>query len=237
MKKFLLALFCLGTAAATNAQSFTTQSDTVYATVNGGIDANIYNKITNTSGAPFAITWKRIADNFPTSWKNSPSVFGVCDNYNCYNNTLVFNGSSHTSNNYNPGVAGDFHLQLNIDGSAVSGSYYLTINLDGGGTSKNITFVVNKFATGINNVSGKNADISLYPNPARNTLNVSFDDQSGVSTIAVYNLIGKEVSAYRVNNGSSNVQLDIDNIPAGIYLLRMLDAQGHVLATRKFTHQ
>jgi hypothetical protein len=235
MKKFLLALLSLGSAAAVNAQSFTTQADTIYATVTGGVDANIYNKITNNTSAPFPVNWKYVSDNLPSNWKTSPSVFGVCDNYNCYNNNLVFSGAVHTSNNYNPGVSGDFHLQLNIAGSASSGSYYLTLNLDGGGSSKNITFVLNKFPTAINNVSAKNTEVSLYPNPAHGTLNVNFDDDAGVKNIAVYNLIGKEVANYKVNGSSA--QLDIDNIPAGIYLLRLLDAQGHVLATRKFTHQ
>jgi len=233
MKKLLLALLSLGSVATANAQSFTTEADTVFATV-GTTDVNIYNRITNTTGAPFTITWKRVDDNIPASWKNSPAFFGVCDNYNCYSSTLIFGSTSHTSSNYNPGVAGDFHVQLTPAGA--SGTYFITLNLDGGGTSKNITYVFNKFPTAISNVPAKNTDVSLYPNPARNTLNVSFDENAGVKTIAVYNLIGKAVSSYRVNGGS-NAQLDIDNIPAGIYLLRMLDAQGRVLATRKFTHQ
>jgi hypothetical protein len=234
MKKFLLALLSLGSAVAVNAQSFTTEADTVYATYAGNSDVNIYNKITNTTGSPFTITWHRVDDNIPASWKNSPSFFGVCDNYNCYSTNLIFNGTSHTSNAYAPGAAGDFHVQLNASGG-VSGTYYITINLDGGGTSKNITFMLNKFPTSVSNVPSKNTDVSLYPNPARGTLNVNFDENAGVKTIAVYNLIGKEVSAYRVSG--SGAQLDIDNMPAGIYLLRLLDAQGHVLATRKFTHQ
>jgi hypothetical protein len=78
-------------------------------------------------------------------------------------------------------------------------------------------------------------EVSIYPNPARSHVNVVFDAALGVKNIAVYNLIGKLVSIYKVNGNSA--KLDIEEIPAGIYFIRLINSQGKIVATRKFTHQ
>jgi hypothetical protein len=114
---------------------------------------------------------------------------------------------------------------------------YYTINLKdaNSGYSKNVTYVLRKFSAGVANTSQHDAAISFYPNPAHGVLNVAFDESAGVRTVAIYNLIGKSVAAFKVNG--SNAQLNIDDIPAGIYMLRFLNGQGEVLATRRFTRQ
>lgn len=78
--------------------------------------------------------------------------------------------------------------------------------------------------------------VTIYPNPARSELNVIFDSKLDIRTIAVYNLIGKVVSVFKVTSGTS-ARLDIDNIPSGIYFIRLTDSQGKVAATCKFTRQ
>jgi hypothetical protein len=79
--------------------------------------------------------------------------------------------------------------------------------------------------------------VVLYPNPARESINVLYDEKAGVKTIAIYNLIGKLMGPiYRpTNNGSAKI--DLDEMPNGVYFLRLMDAGGHVLATRRFTRQ
>lgn len=89
--------------------------------------------------------------------------------------------------------------------------------------------------TGIQSVNKTSDIVSLYPNPAGSELNVLFDGNAGIRNIIVYNMIGKPVTVYKVNGSSA--KLDIENIPSGIYFIRLTDAQGHVMATRKFTHQ
>jgi hypothetical protein len=78
-------------------------------------------------------------------------------------------------------------------------------------------------------------DVAIFPNPARNEVNVAVDPALGIKTISVYNLIGKVVISSKVT--SNNVKMDIEDIPVGIYFLRAIDAQGRVITTRKFTHQ
>jgi hypothetical protein len=83
-------------------------------------------------------------------------------------------------------------------------------------------------------VQGKN-DVILYPNPASNYLNVIFNPDAGIKNIAIYNLIGRVVSVFRVSGNSA--KLDIDNTPSGIYFVRLMTDQGEIIATRKFTRQ
>lgn len=89
-------------------------------------------------------------------------------------------------------------------------------------------------ATGIASMRG-NDGIAVYPNPAYGELNVLFDINTGIRNITVYNLIGKAITVYKVNGNSA--KLDTENLPSGIYFIRLIDGQGRVVATRKFTHQ
>jgi hypothetical protein len=90
-------------------------------------------------------------------------------------------------------------------------------------------------STGIQSINRASDIITLYPNPAGYELNVLYDANAGIRNIIVYNMIGKPVTVYKVAGNSA--RLDIENIPSGIYFIRMVDGQGHVMATRRFTHQ
>jgi hypothetical protein len=79
-------------------------------------------------------------------------------------------------------------------------------------------------------------EVVLYPNPAHEEVNIVYGNDAGVKNIAIYNLIGKVVSVFKPI-GNSSAKLFIDNLPQGIYFVRLIDAQGAVIATRKFTRQ
>ena len=66
--------------------------------------------------------------------------------------------------------------------------------------------------------------IQLFPNPAKNILNVAYTNVSDESTnITIYDLTGRVVLQQEVNPNNSNhkVQLDISNLRKGSYLLQM----------------
>lgn len=239
MKKFLysiLSLCLLGFGYSADAQSFTTEHDTVTLTVYKSLEA--HNNITNTTSADIKIDWKVKDTDFPTPWKDA---LGICDNFSCRDNAgnQLFNNTVFTSDVYKPSVLGDFHLLLShYDVATIApGTYYLTVNLKESGATyeKDITFIINKWTTGISNINSANDNIVLYPNPARSELNVNFENTSNVKTIAIYNLVGKQISTYRVSGKSA--KLDIEKIPSGIYFVRLADNTGRVITTRRFTHQ
>ena len=242
MKKILLAVFtflALSVPGIVKANSWTVWADTVYATVDS--NAIIVDTIEVVGSSSYTLTWHVTASDFPADWLTT-TAFGACDNNQCYNNTGLTNvwngttGSSFTSNPYFAGP-GDFHLALNLRGAS-SGTHYVTISLqDASLSSRTATFVINKLpSTAIAPVMPHIDEVILYPNPATNELNVVYDASADVKNIAVYNIIGKAVTVYKVTaNNSAN--LNLENLPSGIYFARLINSQGNVVVTRKFTKQ
>ncbi len=245
MRKTILSLLLLTGLFSTykaNSQTFSVPTDTVYATVAG--TASITNNITNLTSGSLTIKWKVIATNFPADWLTA-AAFGICDACGCSNNlgdTSIWNATTSTGTLFNcdyagpSGAVGLYSLSLNLSGVS-AGTHYMTVNINSGlgGTSKNVTFIISKFPAIVNNVFPSTDDIKLYPNPANEDINVVFDANADIKNIAIYNIIGKVMSIYKVTGNSAN--LTLDGIPAGIYFVRLYNSHGDVVVTRKFTKQ
>lgn len=233
MKKILLGgLFVIGSLGAANAQSFHVHQDTVRAVLAGY--AEVHNDIMNMSSSDsIVINWKVISHNFPASWVTAA---GICDNYQCYPSTIFGNPgtSTQTTKPIAPMATASFDMQIDVSSLPAGGPYYATVELKQGSTTPiTATFELTKFSTGVATINRTTESVTVYPNPAHSELNVLFDG-SVVKNIAVYNLIGKAVKVFRVSGNSA--KLDIDNLPSGIHFINLIDAQGKVVATRKFTH-
>ncbi|WP_394759306.1 T9SS type A sorting domain-containing protein [Flavobacterium sp.] len=77
---------------------------------------------------------------------------------------------------------------------------------------------VNKF----NNISG----LSIYPNPAKNTLNIT-SDSFETKTVAIYNVLGAQVLSANVTNAPINIA----SLSKGVYVVKVTE-EGKT-ATRK----
>ncbi|MFI5195872.1 MAG: T9SS type A sorting domain-containing protein [Chitinophagales bacterium] len=99
----------------------------------------------------------------------------------------------------------------------------------------NTTDSVIKAPAAVTNINNTENEIILYPNPARDELNVVYSPNADVKTIAVYNIIGKVIAVYKVTSAGAN--LNLENIPSGIYFVRLTNSHGDVVVTRKFTKQ
>ena len=97
------------------------------------------------------------------------------------------------------------------------------------------TYVFTVFATDVNNIKANAKDVVIYPNPATDKLNVSLPKGGDAKKITLHNFVGKEVANYNVT--SENISLNIKDIPAGMYYIRVADAQGRVIQTKRFTHR
>ena len=223
------------------AQSFS-MSDSVFATVDA--TGNVLDTVKVPSGsAGVTLKWRVVASTFPADWLTA-TAFGICDNVECRNNTgstYIWNaatnsGTTFTSAVYSAGY-GDFHLSLDLTGVSC-GMHSVTINLSDPSTltSQNVTFVINKDCPASVPTISNTDNILLYPNPAVNELNVVYDASADIKNIAVYNIIGKVMSVYKVTaNNSAN--LNIANIPSGIYFVRLINSGGETVVTKKFTKQ
>jgi len=76
-----------------------------------------------------------------------------------------------------------------------------------------------------NNISEDYSISSIYPNPFNPTTTISFSiAEFGLTTITVYDLTGKELETLtntNLNPGYHSVNWDADNLPSGVYLIRM----------------
>jgi Secretion system C-terminal sorting domain len=150
-------------------------------------------------------------------------------------NVAKSSGHVFTSLPYTGGASGNFDLSMNMTGVS-NGVHSVTVKISDVFTSHTVTFVVDKAPTGVVTISRSGDDITLYPNPASNEVNLVYNADADVKTISIYNIIGKAIAVYKTTvPGSAN--LNIENIPSGIYFVRLVDSDGTVVGIRKFTKQ
>ena len=70
--------------------------------------------------------------------------------------------------------------------------------------------------------------ITLYPNPAKNAVNILSED--GLQRVKIYNLLGQSVDAVTLN-GSNKHTIDISNYASGIYFVKIASEKG--IATKR----
>ena len=252
MKKVLLTILsCIFLFNFSQAQSFTTLGDTVTKDFSDlSVTNKLKNTITNTTNSSTTYTWSIISYNIPSGW-----VFaGFCDNAGCYNasalagqsetSAMVHANGSITVNNGDTTHTDRMDVYPTFDeftipplGSVAWMSVVFTDNNSFPLHKDTLTFIcTNNKTTSINTANtALSENIQLYPNPANNHVNVVYSRSLNVKNIAVYNLIGRMVKIYKVGNTSA--KLDIDDLPSGVYFVRLLNDKGIIVGTRRLTHQ
>lgn len=92
----------------------------------------------------------------------------------------------------------------------------------------NMTFASQKMVLGVNNVTDA-GEIKVYPNPARNQINVNLSDISdALEKLAVYDLSGRLMSSQVYSGGVRSVteNIDISSFSSGIYLIEVTTGNG-----------
>lgn len=64
--------------------------------------------------------------------------------------------------------------------------------------------------------------LSVYPNPAKNILNVEY--KSILNAVKIYNLLGQQV--FTQNTNDSKVQIDVSTLSAGAYIVKLFTEEG-----------
>ena len=88
------------------------------------------------------------------------------------------------------------------------------------------------FPAGINGVSEVPNDIFVYPNPAKDQINVIFNNHS-VKEVMVTDLSGRMIYSTNVEDGAATMQLPLNNYAAGTYLVQFKTASETI--TKKIT--
>ncbi len=75
------------------------------------------------------------------------------------------------------------------------------------------------------NLSLSALGIRLFPNPATDRVNLSFEGMTGMVTVELRNLHGQRFEGFQ-GSVSNEIELDISSLPNGIYLLNVQTDQG-----------
>ncbi|MCE3260849.1 MAG: Secretion system C-terminal sorting domain, partial [Bacteroidetes bacterium] len=73
---------------------------------------------------------------------------------------------------------------------------------------------------GINETSGVNYGIEIYPNPNHGSLNVSFENLSPGTSIRIYNIMGALIKDVKAT--SAKTLIDLQNEANGVYMLKVM---------------
>jgi hypothetical protein len=246
MKKLLpILLGGLFITTQVNAQSYVTQhADSVTQTWTGGPDPMLVHNDIRATGAPVSVKWRAVASSFAQGW----SLSGFCDNQNCYAGSAVVAGAPFVSSPYSNSAFNDpanpktFDAQFSgMAGAATGSAAWVRVLVKDNGDTMNtanhrtLTFIGVKGPTGITSVNVSDDNVVIFPNPARGAVNVIYDEHAGVRSVGVYSLLGRTVKIFKTQGNSAKI--DLTDVPSGAYFLRLMNAQGNVVATRRFNHQ
>jgi hypothetical protein len=76
----------------------------------------------------------------------------------------------------------------------------------------------------------------IYPNPATSKLFVRSIEQNDLkaNNITLYNMNGMQVRSYNISDRYNQVhELDINGLPTGLYIMRIIGVQGNLLKTER----
>ncbi|NVK64787.1 MAG: PKD domain-containing protein [Flavobacteriales bacterium] len=75
-------------------------------------------------------------------------------------------------------------------------------------------------------------EFELYPNPASTVLNVKLDNMPTGTYASIVDLVGREM--IRADLTSEITEIPVSELPSGVYMIRLMDAEKGLIGTRKF---
>ncbi len=193
-----------------------------YATAQGKTSEEISPNIIlkNISSRTLELKWERIKNQLPSGWESA-----VCDKQ-CYSGYLDSKTFSLA-----PGESiSDFRVNFRPNGNDGIGSAEIKIfELKQPQNQYTITFSASANPS-VSSNSISNSIPSVYPNPVTEFLSVS-DPSNDVKYVEIYNLVGKKIYEFALRN--DNAKIDVSELQRGIYIVRLLDKNRHLLRTQK----
>ncbi|MGP8216580.1 MAG: T9SS type A sorting domain-containing protein [Bacteroidia bacterium] len=92
----------------------------------------------------------------------------------------------------------------------------------------------------INELTTSSSFVKLFPNPNNGEFTIQLSVISGQTSVEIYNMLVEKV--YSLANSyqpmaNSQIQIDLSNQPAGIYLYRVITESGDLISAGKFIIQ
>lgn len=143
----------------------------------------------------------------------------------------MYNHPNVTANDNKDGNLTPFIVTTGTVNTAAIGTYNVTYTVSdfcGNTISANRTVIVKDTPnTGLERNDIVAANISVYPNPAKDVITISATDVKTLPlNVAVYDMIGREMLTRTYNDKNVNETININNLNNGVYFLVMKNAQG-----------
>ena len=117
------------------------------------------------------------------------------------------------------GTGNPNELLSNTTTAPVSVTYVYTVTANGCDNVESVTVTIEpcRYLLETDNLPSVSKAISIYPDPARSSITIT--SSSGISSITIFNLLGQQF--FTGCYSSTTAELNITQLPAGIYLLRI----------------
>ncbi len=230
MKIFYSTIFFLFFSMLTiNAQDIFYVSDDIVVSTGSSEDGETIeakNYIKNNTSKTVNLVWEKDL-NIPEGWQ----VF-ICDNAGCYPHETFSSNFSIAA-----GDSSEIKVQFKPKGIVGSGSASVTFTDPEDDTiAGTASFEGDAWAVGLeDNITSTEQVFNTYPNPVRNTLNVELQNYNEVQELEVYNMVGQSVGRYFIDNPSEVQKLDVFDLEDGMYFISLLDANGQLVNTKRFS--
>jgi hypothetical protein len=66
-----------------------------------------------------------------------------------------------------------------------------------------------------------NKNVSIYPNPVKDILNINFKDFTGDVSVKVIDINGREVFTQKLSNVNNSNAINLEKLSTGIYILKL----------------
>lgn len=183
-------------------------------------------KLHNETTDSLDLTWEVISNKMVSGWD-----FSLCDYGTCY--ITLPNGTVKQMKTIPPGAYGFFKLTVNPTSVDGSGIFKLIVYSAANASSPDtITFTANT-PTGVAESSPK-AELSVYPNPAKDFINIKWSDNytGSPQSVVVFNIIGEKVAEALIKAGFPT-QLNTMDFSSGVYFIKFFD-ENNLAVTKKF---
>ncbi|MBL4655879.1 MAG: T9SS type A sorting domain-containing protein, partial [Bacteroidia bacterium] len=155
----------------------------------------------------------------------------ICDKNNCYLSSVT--EKEFTLSGSEPGKEGEIGiLNAHFYPDGVIGVGFLDLKLVNTADTTDavtITYKAQAYPTGIGNSKLVSYNFEVYPSPASEYINISFDDNE-LSEVEIYNILGKKLSTIKI---SKKAIYNITDLPKGLYFIKVKDSNG-VVHTKSF---
>ena len=179
--------------------------------------------IKNNSSQTKKITWQRSIQSITLGW----TCF-VCDKNQCWPYSMNF-----PSNVIELAPYATTIIDVYVRPDKRAGSATLDVKVFEVGSATNNVSARFYFAASASTKDVREvvkSEIMIYPNPMTDYFMIQ--EGSGVEKVAVYNIIGRQMKAFKVSDGN---KFYINDLPDGIYIIRLQNANGGTIKTARMT--